>query len=255
MKEMEMRKFGWIVLAAFLGAAGLGGIASAGQSDDGSLAGLFDDWAAEVSRLREERLKQEKKIFSGFTSPLEAPAPPEDSVHFAAKIEKDPVVMAEKAREDAGMLNAPVRFPDIEPLQEATPLHIAAAFNPNPDILSVLIDAGADVNATENDNGATALHAALYHNRPVEIVAELLDLGADINAKLTAGKYEGMTPLHVAAGKSDKPEVIMLLVQKGANISASFSYGFWDVTPAIVLGKTGDKTLQNNPDIVALLSE
>ena len=33
MKEMEMRKFGWIVLAAFLGAAGLGGIASAGQSD------------------------------------------------------------------------------------------------------------------------------------------------------------------------------------------------------------------------------
>ena len=47
-----MKKLAEIVLAAFLGAAGLVGIASAGQSDDGSLAGLFDDWAAEVSRLR-----------------------------------------------------------------------------------------------------------------------------------------------------------------------------------------------------------
>ena len=51
-----MKKLAWIVLAAFLGAVRLGGIASANQSDDGSLAGLFDDWAAEVSRLREEQL-------------------------------------------------------------------------------------------------------------------------------------------------------------------------------------------------------
>ena len=246
MKEMEMRKFGWIVLAAFLGAAGLGGIASAGQSDDGSLAGLFDDWAAEVSRLREERLGQ----YHGFAPP---PAPPEDSVYYAAKREKDPAVVANKAREEEVFLNEPARFPDIAPLQEATPMHIAAAFNDNPKVLAALAEAGADVNATENDNGATALHAALYHNRPVKIVAELLDLGADINAKLTAGKYEGMTPLHVAAGKSDKPEVLILLVQKGADTAATFSYGLWDITPAMVLDKKGDEELRKNSEVVALV--
>ena len=216
--------------------------------DDDSLDGLFDDWGAEISRLREERLGH----FYGFAPPS---APPENSIYFAAKNENDPAAIADKAREEEILLNEPARFPDIAPLQEATPMHIAAAFNDNPEILETLAEAGADVNRTENDNGATPLHAALYHNRPADIVGKLLELGADINAELTAGKYKGMTPLHVAAGKSDKADVIILLLEKGANTGATFSYGFWDITPAMVLDKKGDETLRENPEVVALISE
>ncbi len=223
------------------------GIAS-GYGGEDSFDGLLDDWGMEISRLREERLGK----FQGFAPPS---APPEDSVYYTAKNENDPVVVASKAQEEKILLNEPARFPDIAPLQEATPMHIAAAFNTNPKILEVLAEAGADVNATENDNGATPLHAALYHNRPAEIIGKLLELGADINAKLTAGKYEGMTPLHVAAGKSDKGDVITLLVEKGADTTATFSYGFWDITPAMILDKKGDKELRANPEIIALVSE
>lgn len=217
-------------------------------SDSDALDGFLDDWDAEVSRLREARLGQ----FKGFAPPS---APSEDSIYYSAKNESDPVAVADKARDEEILLNEPARFPDIAPLQEATPMHIAAAFNDNPEILEILAEAGADVNRTENDNGATPLHAALYHNRPADIIGKLLELGADVNAELTAGKYKGMTPLHVAAGKSDKADVLLLLVEKGANTGATFPYGFWDITPAMVLDKKGDKTLRENPEVVALINK
>jgi hypothetical protein len=69
----------------------------------------------------------------------------------------------------------------------ATPLITAASFGKNK-ISQVLIDAGVDLTAKNND-GATALHTAAFFCR-VEIVQSLIDANADKTVK----NNFGMTP-------------------------------------------------------------
>ncbi|MBE8158381.1 MAG: hypothetical protein HAW59_03195 [Betaproteobacteria bacterium] len=220
--------------------------AGAGAQTGGELAGFLDGWAANIKILREERLG---KSFA-FAPPAE---PDKNSLYWKARTEENPAAIAAAVSQFPEQLDAPARFPDIEPLQEATPMHIAAVFNPNPEVLQSLADGGGDVNATENDNGATPLHAALYANRPLPIIRKLAELGADVNAKLTGGKYGGMAPLHLAAAKSDNPEVVAYLVQNGADTSETFDYGIFTVTPIKALNYNEHKNMRKNPEILALL--
>ena len=62
-----------------------------------------------------------------------------------------------------------------------TPLHEAAAHNPNPAVIDVLVRLGADVNAKDED-GWTPLHMAAVLNEHPAVIDALLDAGA--NAKL-----------------------------------------------------------------------
>ena len=209
-------------------------------------AGLFDNWGANIKILRERRLG---KSFA-FAPPAE---PGKDSLYWKARTEENPKIIAAAIMQFPEQLDAPARFPDIEPLQEATPMHIAAVFNPNPEILQSLADGGGDVNATEHDNGATPLHAALYANRPLPVIRKLAELGADINAKLSGGEYGGMVPLHLAAAKSDNPEVIAYLVKNGADTAATFNYGIFRVTPIKALKRNDHKSMRENAEIIVLL--
>lgn len=63
---------------------------------------------------------------------------------------------------------------------------ISAAFNQNADITASLITAGANV-AAENDNGATALHFAALNNGPA-VLTQLMNAGADIYSTDSNGK-------------------------------------------------------------------
>ena len=71
-------------------------------------------------------------------------------------------------------------------------MHEAAAFG-HKEIAELLIAAGADVDA-KDENGYTPLFNAAYWGRK-EIVELLIANGADVNAKIEAGEFKGKTPL------------------------------------------------------------
>ena len=93
----------------------------------------------------------------------------------------------------------------------ARPIY-AAVENPNPEVVSVLSKAGADVNAKDKD-GWTALMAAAAKNPEPGVVSALLEAGADIQGKNDAG----WTALMAAAHNSN-PDVTATLLEAGANV-------------------------------------
>ena len=90
------------------------------------------------------------------------------------------------------------------PLRTWTILHAAAASNDDPEVIAVLVEAGADLEASLPPLNRTPLHSAARHNRNPEIVRVLLRYGADVNAVNEAGR----TPLHLAALFNDNPAVV-----------------------------------------------
>ena len=87
-----------------------------------------------------------------------------------------------------------------------SPLMVAARHS-NIEVVSVLLEAGAAVNA-KDEYGETPLHGAASWNENPEVISVLLKAGADVNAKDESGE----TPLHVAVFTQD-PEVISVLLK------------------------------------------
>ena len=96
-----------------------------------------------------------------------------------------------------------------------SPLHFAAAFNDDPDVITALVDAGADINARDKEWGATPLHWAAWSNGNPGIIIALLDGGADPNAR----DAKESTPLHAAADQSTNPDIILTLLDSGADLT------------------------------------
>ncbi|RDK39595.1 ankyrin [Aspergillus phoenicis ATCC 13157] len=97
------------------------------------------------------------------------------------------------------------------PVMETTPLH-AAARKGKEDIVKLLLDDGANVNAKGEVYGEklTALHAASKAGH-LGVVQALLDKGADVNAQC---EYQG-TALKDAL-RYGKREIVQLLLDRGA---------------------------------------
>lgn len=74
-----------------------------------------------------------------------------------------------------------------DPLYGRTPLMWAAWCNPNPEVIAVLLKAGADVNM-KDANGCTPLLWAAWGNQNPEVITTLLEAGADARAKNNQGK-------------------------------------------------------------------
>lgn len=105
-----------------------------------------------------------------------------------------------------------------------TPLHLAARSNPDPDVITALVEAGADLHAPGGESyrrGNTPLHYAGENPNPA-VAAALLDAGAEVNAHSRAGR----TPLHEAAANASNPAVVDLLVAAGADVNARDAAGY-----------------------------
>jgi cytohesin len=107
-----------------------------------------------------------------------------------------------------------------------TPLHWPA-HNGNVEIVEMLLEAGADIEADEiNCYGGKALHWASEHEP--KTVALLLKKGADVNARNTMPdpKRCGFTPLIMNASQTDDcAEVTEILLAAGADINATDAQG------------------------------
>lgn len=96
-----------------------------------------------------------------------------------------------------------------------TPLHFAAAFNDEPDVVTALVEAGADPTARDKEWGATPLHWAAWSSDNPGIIIALLDGGANPNAR----DSRQSTPLHAAADQSKNPDIILTLLDSGADVT------------------------------------
>ena len=104
------------------------------------------------------------------------------------------------------------------------PLHYAVAYNENPSVVELLLDAGADLKATDKRFLSrdifylwTPLHYAARNNNNPAVLKELLDAGADPNGRSIHG-----TALHLAAVNTDSPAILKVLLDAGANLESKW---------------------------------
>lgn len=99
-----------------------------------------------------------------------------------------------------------------------------------------------------DDEGYSVLHSAIESQRPdrIEIMAMLLEAGADVNAH----GINDWTPAHHAAARNDV-EALALLVESGANLTIRTRIDEYatPLEEAVILGNSPDAVafLQNNP--------
>lgn len=91
------------------------------------------------------------------------------------------------------------------------PLHLAAAFA-GPDVVKLLLEHGAHAHQrSHNPLRNQPIHAAIALGDSLETINLLLEAGADVNAT----QEGGFTPLHQAAS-AGKQEVVAFLLKNGA---------------------------------------
>lgn len=106
-----------------------------------------------------------------------------------------------------------------------TPLGYAAHFG-NKDVVQILLQYGADVNAVSHSKipyipSNTALHAAIAGERNLDVIRLLLKSGARTNIL----DSNGQTCLHSAAFHNNSDEIIKLLIEHDAPLHVKDNEG------------------------------
>jgi len=97
-----------------------------------------------------------------------------------------------------------------------TPLIIAAEKNPNPEVITTLLKAGAGLN-DESTAVATPLMSAARNPNP-DVVSLFLKAGAKDRPNIPPGMAAVWTAFEWAAGYNSNPEVITMLLKAGGRI-------------------------------------
>jgi len=120
-----------------------------------------------------------------------------------------------------------------------------AVVNKDLNALDSLLNAGIDINVTEEDKGATVLLIASSFKDYKDVVSLLISRGADVNFK---GK-DGKTPLIWAAGNSF--ETTKILLDNGADVKAKGDDGM----NAFIQSTFGILSKKVTTDVLTLLLE
>ncbi len=110
---------------------------------------------------------------------------------------------------------------------ESTPLHFAAWYNDDPAVIEVLLKAGADPMALDN-NKDTPLHCAARFNRNPAVSEALLKAGADPIAR-NEWKH---TPLQLAGGLNNDAVRTILLAPDAGQVDQEIEPQSQTVTPS-----------------------
>ena len=136
---------------------------------------------------------------------------------------------------------------------ERTPLHLAAVASSSPEVIGLLLHAGAVVNARDafddtpleaalsteasdpalievllaagtdpNMSGLTLLHSAVYEAEDTTVLKMLIEAGAELEGRTmrTPHSTGGRTPLPTAVGSAADPVAIAALLETGADMGA-----------------------------------
>jgi ankyrin repeat protein len=165
-------------------------------------------------------------IYNG-TSAMRPEQPGAVPLHFAARLGFHDLA-AHLIAEHPEHVNA---RNDWDGLKRTT-MHAASAGR-NTDILSLLLQHGADVDSRDV-YGSTSLHLASYRGT-LSVGQYLLDHGADISAR----DMDGWTPLYVCAYAAPKGHVefAQMLLERGAVIDARDDDGRTSLSMAVERGK------------------
>lgn len=152
-----------------------------------------------------------------------------------AAFKNNPEIVKILLNKSPDLVNTPGRYHQY-------PIHIASS-NGNCDIVSLLLEHGADVNALAKIDGDisptnpsfSALHLAAFKNS-TDCVKVLLNHNANVN--LQESKY-GFTALHVAVSRNNY-EMVKLLVEAGADTSLKENNG---LTVIKLAGYTGNQQI------------
>ena len=144
-------------------------------------------------------------------------------LHFAIRYRKDADIIVALLEQGADVMARSSNGYS----NEYTPLHLAAQYNENPEIIHILGQhKKSDVKPSDFVNaraefGYTPMHCAAVVNKNPKVLIELKLLGADVNAR----NDRESTPLHLAA-EWGTPESILYLIALGADGTARDGEGF-----------------------------
>ena len=109
----------------------------------------------------------------------------------------------------------------------STPLMLAAASNPNPEVIAVLLQAGAII---EGEAGKEALLTCAARSNPnPEMITTILKLVGD-DGKSDRKKYMALA----AAAAYNTPKIVSTLIQAGANQNDNFAHVMNPLLAAVV---------------------
>jgi ankyrin repeat protein len=105
-----------------------------------------------------------------------------------------------------------------------TPLHLASCYG-SVEIVRLLLDHGADLDAATGNMGEKPLHKVTYdkyrsQEDNVRVAQLLLDRGTDVNTR----RKDDWTPLH-AASYNANAKIVQLLIDHGAEVDAVDDFG------------------------------